>query len=211
MTIAVVGAGVFGSAAALELRTQGHQVTLFDADQVPASRASSTDTSKAIRRVWYARDKAGYVDLVERSADQWHSWERATGRHVLHRTGHLSICPDIVPGSLIEESVRLLHDRGAVEVQQLSASSLRRRFPQFLVADDEVGVYDPWGGYLESSTAVRMIVDLARDAGVASVPGSSFFSVPERGASLVRFAFCKRIETLHDAGERLRTYAEHRT
>ena len=52
---------------------------------------------------------------------------------------------------------------------------------------------------------------LARDAGVASVPGSSFFSVPERGASLVRFAFCKRIETLHDAGERLRAYAEHRT
>lgn len=52
--------------------------------------------------------------------------------------------------------------------------------------------------------------DLARDAGVASVPGSSFFSVPERGASLVRFAFCKRTETLLDAGDRLRTYAEHR-
>ena len=44
---------------------------------------------------------------------------------------------------------------------------------------------------------------LTRDGGVASVPGSSFFSVPERGRSLVRFAFCKRLETLREAGERL--------
>ena len=47
---------------------------------------------------------------------------------------------------------------------------------------------------------------LTREAGVASVPGSSFFSVPERGRSLVRFAFCKRVETLRDAGERLRAF-----
>ena len=48
---------------------------------------------------------------------------------------------------------------------------------------------------------------LARDGGVAPVPGSSFFSVPERGHSLVRFAFCKKIETLQAAGERLREFA----
>lgn len=45
--------------------------------------------------------------------------------------------------------------------------------------------------------------ELARDCGVAPVPGSSFFSVPERGHSLARFAFCKRIETLEAASERL--------
>ncbi len=49
---------------------------------------------------------------------------------------------------------------------------------------------------------------LARDGGVAPVPGSSFFSVPERGRSVVRFAFCKRIETLHAAADRLRSFAE---
>ncbi|MGD8321208.1 MAG: aminotransferase class I/II-fold pyridoxal phosphate-dependent enzyme [Gemmatimonadota bacterium] len=48
---------------------------------------------------------------------------------------------------------------------------------------------------------------LAREAGVAPVPGSSFFSRPERGRTLVRFAFCKRVETLVEAGERLRTFA----
>lgn len=39
--------------------------------------------------------------------------------------------------------------------------------------------------------------------GVASVPGSSFFSEPGRGRSLVRFAFCKRIETLREAADSL--------
>ena len=51
---------------------------------------------------------------------------------------------------------------------------------------------------------------LARDARVSPVPGSSFFSPPELGASLVRFAFCKRLETLEEAGARLRDYAHGR-
>jgi aminotransferase len=45
---------------------------------------------------------------------------------------------------------------------------------------------------------------LTRDVGVAVVPGSSFFSRPELGTHLVRFAFCKRLETLEEAGARLR-------
>jgi aminotransferase len=49
---------------------------------------------------------------------------------------------------------------------------------------------------------------LAREAGVASVPGSSFFSDPARGGDLVRFAFCKKKETLLEAGERLTRFAE---
>lgn len=48
---------------------------------------------------------------------------------------------------------------------------------------------------------------LTREAGVASVPGSSFFSEPARGRSLVRFAFCKRIDTLREAGDRLRRFS----
>ena len=45
------------------------------------------------------------------------------------------------------------------------------------------------------------------EAGVAPVPGSSFYSQPPGGSTLVRFAFCKRLETLHEAGERLRRFA----
>jgi aminotransferase len=36
------------------------------------------------------------------------------------------------------------------------------------------------------------------------VPGSSFVSDPADGAHLLRFAFCKRVQTLEEAGKRLR-------
>ena len=45
---------------------------------------------------------------------------------------------------------------------------------------------------------------LVEHVGVATVPGSSFVSDPAEGAHLLRFAFCKKIETLEAAGERLR-------
>jgi aspartate/methionine/tyrosine aminotransferase len=35
------------------------------------------------------------------------------------------------------------------------------------------------------------------------VPGSSFYRNPQHGARQVRFAFCKRPETLDEAGRRL--------
>ena len=49
---------------------------------------------------------------------------------------------------------------------------------------------------------------LVEHVGVATVPGSSFFSKPEDGAHLVRFAFCKNLATLEAAGERLRALHE---
>jgi len=45
---------------------------------------------------------------------------------------------------------------------------------------------------------------LVKDIGVAVVPGSSFYLDPADGAQQVRFAFCKRPETLDEAAERLK-------
>jgi aspartate/methionine/tyrosine aminotransferase len=44
---------------------------------------------------------------------------------------------------------------------------------------------------------------LIREIGVACVPGSSFYSVAERGRQQVRFCYCKKDETLQLAAERL--------
>jgi aminotransferase len=44
---------------------------------------------------------------------------------------------------------------------------------------------------------------LVRDVGVAVVPGSSFYHHPADGIRQVRFCFCKRDETLDEAGRRL--------
>jgi aspartate/methionine/tyrosine aminotransferase len=50
---------------------------------------------------------------------------------------------------------------------------------------------------------------MTRDVGVATVPGSSFYHERALGRSLVRFAFCKKLETLRKAAARLQTLKEH--
>ena len=47
------------------------------------------------------------------------------------------------------------------------------------------------------------VVRMGRERGVATVPGSSFFSRPEPGRHLVRFVFCKTDDLLHEAAARL--------
>jgi aminotransferase len=51
---------------------------------------------------------------------------------------------------------------------------------------------------------LEFVHHLVKDIGVATVPGSSFYSDARDGAQQVRFAFCKRDETLDEAGKRLR-------
>jgi aminotransferase len=72
-------------------------------------------------------------------------------------------------------------------------------------------VHEPGGAYyamtdirdLTSDDDVSFARRLIADPGVATVPGSSFFSRPELGRSKIRFAFPKRLETLRAAAERL--------
>jgi aspartate/methionine/tyrosine aminotransferase len=50
---------------------------------------------------------------------------------------------------------------------------------------------------------VEFALWLTKTIGVAVVPGSKFYSTTGHGAKSVRFAFPKRLETLHEAGARL--------
>jgi aspartate/methionine/tyrosine aminotransferase len=57
-------------------------------------------------------------------------------------------------------------------------------------------------GYTDDLAFTKYLVS---EIGVAAVPGSSFYRDPKDGAQQVRFAFCKRDETLDEAAKRLRT------
>ncbi|MEW5927030.1 MAG: aminotransferase class I/II-fold pyridoxal phosphate-dependent enzyme [Gemmatimonadota bacterium] len=97
------------------------------------------------------------------------------------------------------------------------AADYRARRDLLLPALEEVGfrTFRPRGAYYVMAdiggfgfaSDVDFTRHLIREVGVACVPGSSFYSEPERGARLVRFCFCKRDETLHAAVERLRKLA----
>lgn len=90
--------------------------------------------------------------------------------------------------------------RGALLVGALQEAGFGCAFPQ--------GAYYVLADFSELSDEDSMTFSmrLTTEAGVAPVPGGSFFSDPERGHSLVRFVFCKQIETIREAGDRLRHF-----
>jgi aspartate/methionine/tyrosine aminotransferase len=56
-------------------------------------------------------------------------------------------------------------------------------------------------GFADDYAFVRHMVERA---GVAAVPGSSFFADSSAGKTIIRFCFCKKYETLEEAGIRLK-------
>ena len=101
--------------------------------------------------------------------------------------------------------------------QTLAAEYARRR-DRLLGTLEECGFhcFRPHGAYYIMTDIsrfgfpddTRFVEFLIREIGVAAVPGSSFYSNPADGAQQVRFAFCKKDETLNEAERRLRKLRE---
>ncbi len=96
------------------------------------------------------------------------------------------------------------------------AEEYRERRDFLLGVLEEVGfrVYRPRGAYYIMTDVahfgfpddVACSFYLVEKFGVATVPGSSFYSRPELGKTKVRFAFPKKMETLQMAAEKLRKF-----
>lgn len=69
------------------------------------------------------------------------------------------------------------------------------------------GTYFLMAGHPEAHDDKAFCRRLAIDGGVAAIPPSVFYSRPEPGAGLVRFAFCKDEETLTEAISRIHAFA----
>ena len=112
-----------------------------------------------------------------------------------------------------------LQEAGAVALrlpgayyERLAADYLERR-DLMLGILDKAGLrpITPAGAYyvMTDSSALGLGDDIAsaiglvREARVAAVPGSSFYSRPELGRSRLRFSFSKKLATLEEAGRRL--------
>jgi aspartate/methionine/tyrosine aminotransferase len=96
------------------------------------------------------------------------------------------------------------------------AEEYRERRDYLLPVLEEAGfrVYRPGGAYYIMTDVghfgfendVACAFHLVEKFGVATVPGSSFYSRPELGATKIRFCFPKKLETLERAAERLNAF-----
>lgn len=179
----VVGAGIFGVSAALELRRRGWEVTLLDPGPVPRPLASSTDRSKVIR-MDYGRD--GFLSrLAQEAMAGWDRWNREIfTRPLFHRTGFLLLSrTPLEPGSFELESFRDLQERG-LPVERVDPGLLERRFPAWSAHAYPDGYLSREAGWAESGEVVRELVGRAVAEGVQHVEGRAVELLPGPGVRL---------------------------
>jgi aminotransferase len=102
-----------------------------------------------------------------------------------------------MPDSYYERLAQEYNERRDVLLGELGRAGFRCCRPQgayYVMCD--IAAF----GFKDDVSFARHLLE---DVGVAAVPGSSFFDQPQRGSQLVRFCFCKRRETLEEAGHRL--------
>jgi len=174
--VAIVGAGVMGSAAACELAREGASVALIDQSALPNPRAASIDHSKVFR---FAYPDRLYVRLAVDSLTRWRELESEIERRLLTQTGALLLGKR--RPSFETRCYQALRTEG-VEAEMLANHEVSARFPQFNSGAFEYGVYDPSGAILHAETAIRALIDLARRRGVKIIEGERVVAV-ERGAA----------------------------
>ncbi|WP_329428890.1 FAD-dependent oxidoreductase [Streptosporangium sp. NBC_01495] len=162
--IAVIGAGLMGSATAWELARRGHAVTLVEAYDIGHRRGSSHGTSRIYRRA-YADPE--YVRLTGLAGELWRELENDTGAALLRVTGGL----DLGAGRDPEGIARLLAEAG-VPHELLSPGAATERWP-FMRFDGPV-LHHPEAGTVDADATGAAAVGRAAELGAQVITGVRF-------------------------------------
>jgi glycine/D-amino acid oxidase-like deaminating enzyme len=146
---------------------------------LPYSGASSTDASKLVR-MDYGSD-VFYHELAEAALEGWDHWNAVWPGPVYHEDGLLVLSAEPMrPGSFEHDSASVLRRRG-YQLERLDTSALARRFPAWNAGSFSEAYFNPRAGWVEATTVVELLLQLAREAGVSFVR-EAFASVAASGS-----------------------------
>ena len=175
--VIVVGAGINGVTAAIELQKRGHAAILVDPGPLPHPLAASTDISKAVRAA-YGSDE-DYTELAERSIKLWHKWNEEFGVELYHETGVMFVRQrEMKPGDFEYESFKMLQQHGC-NVERMNSAQLWKRFPAWNPEFFADGILEIEAGYAESGRVVAALAEHAKLVGVELRENSRFSHLDE--------------------------------
>jgi glycine/D-amino acid oxidase-like deaminating enzyme len=175
--VIVVGAGINGVTAAIELKRRHHQVILLDPGPLPHPLAASTDISKAVRAAYGADED--YTELAERSIKLWRKWNEEFRVELYQQVGVMFVRRhEMKPGDFEYESFKLLQQLGR-KVERMNSAQLWKRFPVWNPELFQDGILEIEAGYAESGRAVATLVQYAESVGVELRSNSRFVRLDE--------------------------------
>jgi glycine/D-amino acid oxidase-like deaminating enzyme len=175
--VIVVGAGINGLTAAIELKTRGHKVVLVDPGPLPHPLAASTDISKAVRRAYGADED--YTALADRSIKLWRKWNEDYSVELYHEVGVMFVRRrEMKPGDFEHESFKMLQKRGH-KIERMNSTQLWKRFPAWNPEFYRDGVLELEAGYAESGRVVATLIGRAKSLGIELREGVRFLRLDE--------------------------------
>jgi sarcosine oxidase len=173
--VAVVGAGIMGSATAYALARDGHDVVLYEQFEVGHTRGSSHGRSRIVR---LAYPDVEFVELAKESFAGWRELEREAEVGLLELNGLLELVDDPAQGS----SAAL--DAAGAEYELLDPVVVRERWPVG-VPDGWSALFQPEAGIVRADLAHRAFVDRAVARGVQLREHTQVESVDDVDAAVV--------------------------
>jgi len=154
--VAVVGAGLLGSATARALGARGVRAVAFEQFDLGHARGSSHGATRIFR---LSHPDPGHVRMAAGARRAWARLQEDAGEQLLVRTGGL----DAGPGA--QACAAALAECG-VEHSWLAPGDLRDRFPGIAALPGERMLFQPDGGVCLAGRAVAALQRLARRDGV---------------------------------------------
>jgi sarcosine oxidase len=183
----VVGLGAVGSACLLQLARRGQRVLGLDRYDPPHAWGSSHGETRLTRCA--VGEGEAYVPLVARSHEIWRELEQETGAELLTQCGVLILASASGAacvhgkGDFVRRTIAVA-ERFAIPHEELDAADVTRRFPQFRLRGDEIGYFEPGGGFIRPEACVEAQLTLARRHGAAIRTGTRVARIERDGGGV---------------------------
>lgn len=185
--IIVLGLGAMGSAAAYQAAKRGARVIGIDRFAPPHAHGSTHGESRITREA--VGEGEVYVPFAQRSHRIWREIETETGERLFLACGGLFIESGGIaarhPGKeeFLDRTI-VAAERFGIPHEVLGADEIAARYPQFRLAGNERGYFEPGAGLVRPEACVEAQLRLAQRHGATIRTGETVRKVVPNGAGV---------------------------